>query len=207
MKRVIFLLVSIAISGGALIGQSQRNSKSSATPPSQSQSEGSYSSEELSKSDYRAELRNERREARQKRRAQRIAEYTRYIDSLVLSRNFQFNPQTMQQQPAGPMQIISNPNFDLALWDTTVDICLPYIKGYTPPYYYTVLNYTIPNVADLLLEQTAHGWNISFNSSLYSASTYTFSLEIISANGGGTLTISSPWYNSVQYSGTLTSLY
>lgn len=207
MKRLIFILCAVAISGGALIGQSQRASKSNADAPQKPQSGVTHSSSELSHSDYRAELRNERREARQQRRAQRIAEYTRYIDSLVLSRNFQFNPQTMQQQPAGPMQIISNPNFDLALWDTTVDICLPYIKGYTPPYYYTVLNYTIPDVADLVLEQTAHGWNISFNSSLYSASTYTFSLEIISANGGGTLTISSPWYNSVQYSGTLTALY
>ena len=206
MKRAIFLLVSIAISVGALIGQSQRAAKSQASTPSASP-DVKYSSGELSQSDYRAELRNERREARQQRRAQRIAEYTAYIDSLVLSRNFQFNPQTMQQQPAGPMQIISNPNFDLALWDTTVDICLPYIKGFTPPYYYTVINCTIPNVSDLMLEQTTHGWNVTFNSSLYSTSVYTFSLEIISANGGGTLTISSPWYNSVQYSGTITSLY
>ena len=207
MKRVLFLLAAVAISGGMLIGQSQRATKSHHDTPTQTQAEQKFSAGELSKSDYRAELRHERREARQQRRAQRIAEYTRYIDSLVLSRNFQFNPQTMQQEPAGSMQVINNPNFDLALWDTTVDICLPYIKGYTPPYYYTVLNYTIPNVSDLLLEQTAHGWNISFNSSLYSASSYTFSLEIISANGGGTLTISSPWYNSVQYSGTLTALY
>lgn len=206
MKRAIFLLAGIAISIGALIGQSQRVVKSQ-KPTSTSSPEVKYSSEELSQSDYRTELRTERREARQQRRAQRIAEYTAYIDSLILSRNFQFNPQTMQQQPAGPMQIISNPNFDLALWDTTVDICLPYIKGFTPPYRYTVINCTVPDVSDLVLEQTAHGWNISFSSSLYSASLYTFSLEIISANGGGTLTISSPWYNSVQYSGTLTSLY
>ncbi len=207
MKRVIFLLVSIAISGGALIGQSQRASQSHADTPSKPQAEAKYTSEELSKSDYRAELRNERREHRQQRRAQRIAEYTRYIDSLVLARNFQFNPQTMQQLPAGSMQVINNANFDLALWDTTVDICLPYIKGFTPPYHYTVLNYTIPDVQNLLLEQTAHGWTVSFSSSLYSVSNYTFSLEIISANGGGTLTISSPWYNSVQYYGSITSLY
>ena len=207
MKRVLFLLAAVAISGGMLIGQSQRASKSQPDTPTNPQSGQKFTADELSKSDYRAELRNERREARQQRRAQRIAEYTHDIDSLVLARNFQFNPQTMQQQPAGMMQVINNPNFDLALWDTTVDICLPYIKGFTPPYYYTVLNYTIPNVSDLLIEQTTHGWNVSFNSSLFSASSYTFSLEIISANGGGTLTISSPWYNSVQYYGSITSLY
>lgn len=40
----------------------------------------------------------ERREVREKRRAERIANYTKSMDSLVLSRNFQFNPQTMQRQ-------------------------------------------------------------------------------------------------------------
>ena len=42
----------------------------------------------------------ERREQREKRRAQRLAEYEKMIDSLVLSRNFQFNPSSMQRQPA-----------------------------------------------------------------------------------------------------------
>ena len=105
------------------------------------------------------------------------------------------------------MRLISNPNFNLALWDATVDLCLPYIKGFTPPYQYVILNYTIPNVSNLLTEQTHNGWVVSFNSSLFSAQTYTFTLEIFSAEGGGTLTISSPWYNSVQYSGTITGLY
>ena len=43
----------------------------------------------------------ERREVREKRRAERIANYEKFMDSLVLSRNFQFNPSTMQRQPAG----------------------------------------------------------------------------------------------------------
>lgn len=158
-------------------------------------------------SDYREELRNERREEREKRREQRLAEYTRYIDSLILSHNFRFTPQTMQQEPAGTPRIISNPNFSLSMWDSTVDLCLPYIKGFTPPYRYVILNYTLPAVSNLLTEQTSHGWTVSFNSSLFSAQTYTFTLELFSTEGGGTLTISSPWYNSVQYSGTITGLY
>ena len=56
----------------------------------------------------------ERREVREKRRAERIANYTKSMDSLVLSRNFQFNPQTMQRQPAGPMRQIMNPEFSVA---------------------------------------------------------------------------------------------
>ena len=67
----------------------------------------------------------ERREVREKRRAERIANFERTMDSIVLSRNFQFNPQTMQRQPAGPMRQIMNPEFNVGVWDGTVDICLP----------------------------------------------------------------------------------
>ena len=51
----------------------------------------------------------ERREVREKRRADRIASFEKTMDSVILSRNFQFNPQTMQRQPAGPMRQIMNP--------------------------------------------------------------------------------------------------
>lgn len=193
-------MICVAISCGALIGQSRsaRNSAAAQTPNGFTQSP--------SGSDYSENLRNERREEREKRRAQRLAEYTHYIDSLVLSHNFRFSPQTMQQEPAGSMRIIANPHFSLSLWDATVDLCLPYIKGITPPYRYVILNYTLPSVSDLVTEQTAHGWTVSFSSSLFSAQTYTFTLEIFASEGGGTLTISSPWYNSVQYSGSITGL-
>lgn len=201
MKRILFISICVAISCWALIGQS-RNSRQ----PSSMQNPNGITQNPHS-SDYREELRNEKREAREKRREERLAEYTRYIDSVIMSHNFRFNPQTMQLQPAGANRIIANPNFNLALWDATVDLCLPYIKGLTPPYRYVILNYTLPTVSNLLTEQTNDGWTVSFNSSLYSAQTYTFTLEIYSKEGGGTLTISSPWYNSVQYSGTITGLY
>ena len=149
----------------------------------------------------------ERREAREKRRAERIAAYERMMDSIVLSRNFQFNPQSMQRQPAGPMRQIMNPSFNVAVWDGTVDICLPYIKGYVPPYYVTVLNYTVPSVEVYVTEQTHEGWMVTFSTSLFSASTYTFTFEIFSRTGGANLTITNPWYSPVQYSGTITQVY
>lgn len=149
----------------------------------------------------------ERREVREKRRAERIANYEKFMDSLVLSRNFQFNPSTMQRQPAGPMRQIMNPAFNVGVWDGTIDICLPYIKGYVPPYYITVLNYTVPGVSNYVAEQTPEGWTVSFSTSLFSASNYTFTFEISSKMGGATLTITNPWYNAVQYNGTITQLY
>ncbi len=149
----------------------------------------------------------ERREQREQRRAERLQKYEKFMDSLVLSRNFQFNPQTMQRQPAGAMRIINNPHFSVGVWDDTIDICLPYIKGYVPPYYITVLNYTVPGVSNYVAEQTPEGWTVSFSTSLFSASNYTFTFEISSKMGGATLTITNPWYNAVQYNGTITQLY
>lgn len=156
---------------------------------------------------YEADLRSTNHEMRAQRRAERLAEYEKMIDSLVLSRNFQFNPTTMQRQPAGPMRQIMNPEFEVSIWDTAGDICLPYIKGYTPPYYVTILNYTLPTLDHYTVEQTHEGWMVSFSSSLFSGSTYTFTFEIYSRTGGATLTISNPWYSDVQYTGTLSQLY
>lgn len=149
----------------------------------------------------------ERREVREKRRAERIANYQKTMDSIVLSRNFQFNPTTMQRQPAGPMRQIMNPTFNVGIWDGTADICLPYIKGYVAPYYVTMINYTVSDLQGYTTEQTQEGWMVSFSTSLFSASTYTFTLEIYSRTGGATLTITNSWYSPVQYTGSISQLY
>lgn len=149
----------------------------------------------------------ERREVREKRRADRIASYEKTMDSLVLSRHFEFNPQTMQRQPAGPLRQLMNPQFSIGIWDGTADICIPYIKGYVPPYYVTMINYTVSELQGYTTEQTNEGWMVTFSSSLFSASTYTFTFEIFTRTGGANLTITNPWYNPVQYTGTISQLY
>ncbi len=151
--------------------------------------------------------RSERREIREQRRAERLAAFEKFIDSIVLAHSFQFNPQTMQRQPAGPTRMINNPNYMLTLWNNTADICLPYVKGYTPPYYLTVINYTVSNLGNFITEQTPEGWNVSFTNSLFSGTTYTFTFEISKKMGGATLTITNPWYSPVQYFGTITQVY
>mgnify|MGYP001513260784 CR=1 FL=1 len=67
----------------------------------------------------------ERREVREKRRAERIADFEKTMDSVILSRNFQFNPQTMQRQPAGPMRQIINPAFNVGVWLSLIHISEP----------------------------------------------------------------------------------
>ena len=69
----------------------------------------------------------ERREVREKRRADRIASFEKTMDSVILSRNFQFNPQTMQRQPAGPMRQIINPAFNVGVSVSYTHLTLPTI--------------------------------------------------------------------------------
>lgn len=140
-------------------------------------------------------------EARQQRRAERLAAYERHIDSIVLSHNFKFVPQTMQQLPAGMMRNLQNPSYEIIVWDNAVDVCIPFLKGYTPPYYPVVFNYVVPNVMGYTAEQTNDGWQVTFESTMFSTTNYTFTFEIYSHYGGAMLTISSPFYNSVQYTG------
>lgn len=145
--------------------------------------------------------RKAQQEARQQRRAERLAAYERHIDSIVLSHNFRFVPQTMQQLPAGMMRNLQNPNYEIIVWDNAVDVCIPFLKGYTPPYYPVIFNYVLPNVMGYTAEQTNNGWQVTFESTMFSTTNYTFTFEIYSHYGGAMLTISSPFYNSVQYTG------
>lgn len=146
-------------------------------------------------------MRTAQQEARQQRRAERLANYEKYVDSLVLSHNYRFVPQTMQQLPAGAMRNLVNPEYEIIVWSDAVDVCIPYLKGYTPPYYPVIFNYVVPNVTGYTAEQTNDGWHVTFSSTLFSSTDYTFAFEIYSRYGGATLTISSPFYNSVQYTG------
>ena len=74
-------------------------------------------------------------------------------------------------------------------------------------YYVMILNYTVPNVQGYTTEQTHEGWMVTFSTSLFSASTYTFTFEIFTRTGGANLTITNPWYNPVEYSGSISQLY
>ena len=146
-----------------------------------------------------------KQEARRQRRAERLAEYEKYIDSLVTSHHFRFVPQTMQQLPAGMMRNLVNPNYEVTVNGGEVDVCIPFLKGYVPPFYPVVFNYVLPMVEGYTAEQTNDGWNVTFRTTLFSATDYTFSLEIYS-HYGAMLTISSPFYNSVQYTGNIMAI-
>ena len=118
--------------------------------------------------------RTAQQEARQQRRAERLANYEKFVDSLVLSHNYRFVPQTMQQMPAGIMRNLMNPSYEVVVWSDAVDVCIPFIKGFTPPYYPVLFNYVLPDVTGYTVEQTHEGWSVTISSTMFSATTYTF---------------------------------
>ncbi|MFR9620243.1 MAG: DUF4251 domain-containing protein [Rikenellaceae bacterium] len=149
----------------------------------------------------------EPREIRQQRRAARQAAMEREIDSLVEARAFQFNPQTMTMEPTGRMTILSNPNFELCVVDGMADIFLPVVKGIAPPYRHAIINATISLPNNYTSVRTDNGWHIEFSSSLYSATSYNFVMDVNSKFGTITLLLENPWYNTMSYSGSITRIF
>ncbi len=149
----------------------------------------------------------EKREVREQRREARQAAMEQQIDSIVLSHSFRFIPQTIQLEPAGRMTMLSNPNFEVWVDIGAADIFLPYIKGIAPPYQHVILNSTITSLDGYTSVQSTNGWRVSFSSSLYSGTLYTFTFEIDAKFGTTTLTLNNPWYNEVSYTGIISQIF
>ena len=147
----------------------------------------------------RMELKHERAE----RREERQKEYARYLDSLILSRDYEFVPQTFQMQPAGMLRNIYNPFYYIYVYPSYIQIHVPYIKGFTPPYYIALLNFDSFYPNGYTAVQGEHGWTISFSASGMDGNTYTFDFFVYYVGGETNLNISTPVYNTVTYSGYL----
>ncbi len=159
------------------------------------------------KTEAPADPKSERREVRENRRTERQAAMEAQTDSIILARSYIFRPQSAQREPAGSLHLLSNPQFEVRVWDGSADIFLPYFEGITPPYRKVLLNNTILFLDNYVAIQTDNGWDISFSTSLYSASTFTFKFEVNAKFGTTKLTISNTWNNTVTYMGMLSKIY
>ena len=142
----------------------------------------------------------ERREARQ-------AAYEHFLDSTILSHNYRFIPASFNVEPAGGMQMISNPQCELAIYSGYADIFLPYYTGFVSPYRLNLINSIITVLNGYTAIQTDNGWTITFNSWLYSANDYTFTLYVNSKSGSAQLNLSSSFYPSTSYWGSIMAVY
>lgn len=141
------------------------------------------------------------------RRKARQAAYEHFIDSTILSHNYRFIPTMFNVEPAGSSNLISNPSIELGIYGDWADIHLPVYQGFTPPYRLIMVNTAITTLADFTTIQTDDGWTISFDSWLYSSNDYTFTLEVYSKTGGATLSLSSTFYPTTTYWGSIVAVY
>lgn len=154
------------------------------------------------------------REQLETRHAERVQERDvrhqteiKYMDSVVLSRNYKFIPTTFQQEPAGNMHTIYSIMYSLCMYSNYMDVDLPYIVGTIPPYRMSIMNYITFDVQKYTAIQTDNGWTISFNSNLYSENTYTFTFTIYSITREAILNIGSDLYPTVTYNGAIQAIY
>lgn len=148
-----------------------------------------------------------RNEARQQERQVKHADYVKYMDSVIMTRNYRFSPNSYQQQPAGPMRFTYNPDNELVMYKTYMDINIPYVAGFTPPYYLTSLSIVTSDVENYTAVQTKDGWRITFGSFLLTENKYSFTLDVFAVSREATLSVASDVYNTVTYNGTIQGTY
>lgn len=141
------------------------------------------------------------------KRKARQAAFEHFVDSTILSHNYRFVPTMFNVEPAGSSNIITNPNIELAIYGDWADIHLPIYQGFTPPYRLVMFNTSITNLANFTTTQTDNGWSITFESWLYSSNDYTFTLDVYSKTGGATLSVSSTFYPTTSFWGSIVAVY
>ncbi|MCD8072771.1 MAG: DUF4251 domain-containing protein [Alistipes sp.] len=150
-----------------------------------------------------------RHEQRRREKEEKTREYCMFMDSLIRTHVYSFRPQSMQMQPAGRNQFINNPSFRMDVREEYIDVYLPFIRGFLPPYRTSTINYTLPYVPEYRAEQSADGqeWTITFSSNLFGSDTYHFKLTVTTCTGDAMLEISSSTNNTNTYNGYLSKLY
>ena len=150
---------------------------------------------------------SEKHRERIARRKARQAAYERFVDSTILSHNFRFIPTMFNVEPAGSSHFITNPNVELTYRGDWADVCLPYYRGFVPPYRLDLFNTVVTQLNNFTTIQTDNGWTVTFDSWMYSANDYTFTLTVSSKTGGAQLELSSTAYPTTTYWGSISAIY
>lgn len=153
-----------------------------------------------------SDLSDKHQERIARRRARQEA-YERFVDSTILSHNFRFIPTIFNVEPAGSSHFITNPNVELTYRGDWADVCLPYYRGFVPPYRIDLFNTVVTQLNNFTTIQTDNGWTVTFDSWMYSANDYTFTLTVYSKTGGAQLELSSTAYPTTTYWGSVTAIY
>ncbi len=146
----------------------------------------------------------QRHAERVEEREAREAAYKKYVDSLILSHDYEFLPQTLQMETAGPQITLRQTGlYYIDVYPDRIEIQIPTIKGYSFPYRLAPLKFDALYPQNYTAVQEENGWNIKFSANAFDGNTYTFDLFVNYAGGEVSLRLSTPSYNTVNYTGFL----
>lgn len=142
------------------------------------------------------------RERRVQERETRNAAAMRQMDSIILSRNFRFTPNTMRIEPAGMLNNIYDLRYYIQMnGEQDVDFFFPIIRGVTPPYSIVLMNYISTDILNYRTVQGNDNWTVEFSSRLQDTEMYNFSFRIYPITGETVLTLTTSLNPAVTYTG------
>lgn len=140
-------------------------------------------------------------------REERRENFRQHIDSLVMSGDFIFRPNSFRIQPAGRTRQITNPNYRVMVTNDFIDINLPFMQGIVPPYRMVTLRSVVPFVSDYTAVRMPNGeWTITFSTNaagLGGGSGFTFRFTVNASSGFTQLNISSIRSSVNTYNGSI----
>ncbi len=99
---------------------------------------------------------------RAERREMRRLEYSARLDSAVMSRNYVFMPNSMEDITGGGQQLIYNQDYYAAVMGERVEIHLPLVLGRGLAEYIQIINFDTYDVRGYDVRRTGFGWSIAF---------------------------------------------
>lgn len=128
-------------------------------------------------------------------------QFSANIDSLVLSHNFTFLPNSMQELPGGYSQLIYNQLYYIGVFKDHVEVHVPTIRGHVVQYM-EMLNFDAVDVKNYQVSKTQFGWSISFNVMSDSGANLAVSLMVYTLTGEAVLNLLT-LSNTVRYVGSI----
>lgn len=126
---------------------------------------------------------------RAERRALKAKLYARRVDSLVLSRNYMFFPNSMQECPGGLIRNIFATYYYFGMFVDHVEVHLPTERGLTQ--YVEILNFDSMSVHNYQASPVQWGWSITFDVT-NDDSIYHVDFAVSTATGETVLTLITP---------------
>lgn len=142
--------------------------------------------------------------SRTEKRQLKRQEYEQAMDSLIMSHQYRFVPNSMQEIPSGSLQLIYNMLYSVAVLDDHVEVHIPNIRGNVVQYI-DILNFDTFDVSNYLISKSQYNWDVTFCMQRQDGEKYISHLIIYPLTGEAILNLLTST-NTVRYVGYIEGL-